>query len=184
MLGIKNPNTENIIRLFANEKLLTVQRQHWIVLFVPFFAQAITLIAVGVGVGLVFFYQLPWIFPTITIYLALLVICFLSMIGTFTFMDWYYQFYIITNKRVVHTRFFRVGGYYSEEILLDSSLEREVDRRSSNFIYDLLEIADVYIYFQRFDRPEPFTFKTPQDAQLIENILDEVLVKQKGKFIE
>ncbi len=163
------------IRLFDNEEILEVQRQHIITLLTPFFIVGVFLIS---GISLLFsFFNSKYsfefsYFPSALLFTAAF-ISFIQIFIIYTFMSWFYQFYIITSKRLIHVCFFRVGGFHLDEVFHHQTKPLEIDRHPQNFILDLLGIEDLYIYFQRFERPEPFVFKTPKDhirlGELLEN---------------
>lgn len=161
-------------KLFPDEKILCTQRQHWIVLLSPIITGIIVLLITLVAAGFLSSQKIILVPSSLVLILVLTVLSFLIILGTFVFMYWYYQFYIITNKRIFHIHFFRIGGFHSDEVFLDISPEREIDRKPPNIFYDLLGIEDVYVYFHRAERPEPFIFKTPSNAEKIEVLLEEI----------
>lgn len=169
--GKKNAD---FLKLFPDEKILCIQRQHWIV---PLFPMMITIILffLALAAGIFLFFQKIFIIPQSIIWsLALTVFSFLIISEIYAFMYWYYQFYIITSKRILHIHFFRIGGYHSDEVFLEISPEREIDRRPPNVFYDLLGIENVFVYFHRAERPEPFIFQLPSNAEEIEALLEEL----------
>ncbi|HSX40546.1 MAG TPA: hypothetical protein VLF68_02940 [Candidatus Saccharimonadales bacterium] len=169
------------LQLFPNETIRIVQRQHWVVLIVPFLVLVLILASVSFLISLVL--QNAHILPLsqlheMSTYTIVTLLCIVLVAGVFIFMRWYFQFYIITNKRLLHIHFFRIGGYYMEEVFLEKLLECEVDSKASNFIYDLLGIEDVYIHFGNIEHNEPFVFEAPSNAQKIEYIVNEHSIKQ------
>lgn len=164
----------DFLKLLPDEKVLCVQRQHPIVLLFPVATTIIIFLMTLGAVGFLSSQKIIFVPLSLVLILVLTVLSFLAIWGTFVFMYWYYQFYIITNKCILHIHFFRIGGYHSDEVFLDVSPEREIDRKPPNIFYDLLGIEDVYVYFHRFERPEPFIFKTPSNAQQIETLLEEI----------
>lgn len=163
----------NLIKLYRGEKIVEAQRQHKIVLILPIFAASTIGIVASVGMIVLLYQQFLEIPFLIIVNLFLTLISFLLVYATYTFMYWYYQFYIITTRCIMHKHFFRIAGYDVEEIFLETSPEREITRYSSNPIYGLFDIEDIYVYFQR-PGIEIFTFKTPENAQKIEDCLKEV----------
>lgn len=168
--------------MHGQEKVLEVQRQHPIVLLVP---SLIILLLILIGISPFFLLPLQTLFKIPNI---ILIDFFLIMIGlilifsTYAFMYWYYQFYVITNKCLFHRHFFRMGGYYSEEVFLETSPERDIRREASNLFYSLLNIDDITVLFQR-PGLEVFVFKTPESAQRLEDALEEVILieQERGK---
>lgn len=175
---ITKSSFEDIIRLQPNEKILVVQRQHLITLFTPFFY--ILIIFVFSLVGL-FSIQIQSYFtiPEVLIWdILVVVVCFLTTFGIFSYLYWYYQFYIITNKCILHRHFFRLGGHHSEEVFLETSPEREIKRAASNFLYSLLDIENVEVSFQRPGIGD-FVFEAPENPQEIEDILEKISYERK-----
>lgn len=70
-----------------------------------------------------------------------------------------------------------MAGFYSESVMLNQMHEQRMERDSPNLIYDFLKIQDLYIFFHKLEREEPFIFKTPEDAQLLEDLLQELIIK-------
>ena len=168
-----------IIKCQAGEKILCVQRKHPIVLVVPLVFPII----------MFFFFLFSLVFlapllpqissiltPHLTLYTIVTMLCALLLIETFLFMDWYYQFYVITNKVILYRHCFRISGFYSEEVFFDKMHQREIRRDSQNILYDFLKIQDVYVYFNKLEQEEPFLFKTPENAQQIEDLLDNLTI--------
>lgn len=172
----------SIIRCAEGEKILCVQRQHLLALIFPMIGQIIA--TVFILFSLIFiFYSLVGLFPftlsgsTLIAYFTLAAISILLVILTFTFMTWYYHFYIITNKAIIQRNSFRMAGFYSESVMLNQMHQQRMERDSTNLIYDFLKIQDLYVYFHKLEREEPFVFKTPEDAQLLEDLLQELIIK-------
>lgn len=172
----------SIIRCAEGEKILCVQRQHPIALITPMFGQIIAFIFILSSLIFIF-YSLVGLFPftlsgsTLIALVTLAAISILLLTLTFTFMTWYYQFYIITNKAIVHRNSFRMAGFYSESVMLNQMHQQRMERDSPNLIYDFLKIQDLYVYFHKLEREEPFIFKTPDNAQLLEDLLQELVIK-------
>lgn len=171
-----------IIKCAEGEKILCVQRQHPIVLIMPLVLPII--IFSLVLLSLVFFtplltQTLPFLIPTptLTVYVALALLSLLLLIATFTFMTWYYQFYIITNKAIIHRNCFRLVGFYSEAVFGEKMHVQDILRNPPNLLYDFLKIQNVYVYFHKLEREEPFIFKTPENAQEIEDIIQSLIIQ-------
>ncbi|GEM_PF-1896022 len=176
-----------IIKCAAGEKILCVQRQHPITLIAPL---VLPIIIFSLALlSLVFLTLLlpqtfPLLTPTLTLYITLTMFSLLLLIETFTFMTWYYQFYIITNKAIVHRYSFRIASAYSEAVFGEKMHVQDIVRNPPNLLYDFLKIQDVYVYFHKLEREEPFIFKTPEDAQKIEDIIQDLITQtnhEKGK---
>jgi|SRR3989344_3241157 len=174
-----------IIRVTDGEEILCVQRQHPIVLLSQMFFLSITLLFVPMLI-LLTSHSLSNIFPFINnqiliSYLLLTTLSAFLVIELYTFMNWYYQFYIITNKAIVHRQSFRIFGIFSESVYGENMHVQDIARNSPNIIYDLLKIQDVYVYFHKLEREEPFIFKTPQNAQAIDDLLQDLIIQSARK---
>lgn len=181
---IKTLEHFDMLRLLSDEKVLLIQREHWIVLVVPALINILMLVVLFALVCFVFLYAnlLPFqLTPFVFLYLFLLIISFLGVMAHYIFMQWYYQYYIITNKRIAHIHFFRVGGFFFEELFFSRLKEKEVKRSASNFIYDLFNIHDVIVAYDAFEKDTGFTFvfKTPANAEQIEALLGEIINKKR-----
>lgn len=93
-------------------------------------------------------------------------------------MDWFYHFYIITNKRLISDHYFKLSGPYYEEVFLKENIE-SVDRIEKNIFYDAFGIEDVSIRFPGFARTEPFTFISPSNPEEIENLIEQFSLEKK-----
>lgn len=172
------------IKLFPKEEVLDIQRQHPIALLIPLSAVILlTLSVIGILMGL-FYYSIyiqdPLVFITATLVMAVTFTSLLAL-ATYIFLHWFYMFYIITSKRLMHVHFFRIGGFHLDEVLHERTDPLEIDREPKNFFLDFLGIEDIYVYFHRFERPEPFIFETPENSNRIEELLEEHLLTRKER---
>ncbi len=165
-----------LIHPLAGEKILCVQRQHLIALIFPMLFPLLGLILL---LMLLFFSQKSFFFlsfnPLYIFYLVLVSFAAILVFETFIFMRWYYQFYIITSRCLIHIHFFRIGGYHIDEVFLERIKEQEIDRKAPNLLLDLFDIEDVYVYFPHLERAEPFVFNMPSNPKKIEDILKELI---------
>lgn len=166
-----------IVKCMLGEKILCVQRQHLIKLIAPLVLRII--VVLSILFPLIFISSsIQQILPfalnnsALIAYVILTILSAFFVIEIYSFMTWYYHFYIITNKAIVHRHSFRIGGPYSEIVYGDKMHIQDITRSSSNVIYDFLKIQDIYVYFHEIERKEPFILQTPSDAQAIEDILD------------
>jgi len=173
-----------LIKLLPGEKILCVQRQHWIVLLEKILPTAAVTAVMLTGLFLPFFQQSLVFLPNyyaLQTYLILVILCVFLIIETYNFLSWFYQFYIITTRCIIHIHFFRIGGFFFEEVFLSQVHQQEISRHASSLFYDLLGLFDVSIYFNELERKEPFIFKTPRNSEAIENLLENLTVKEIDK---
>lgn len=176
----KHLKSLDIISLITGEHVINIQRQHWIVLIVPMIFDILFVVVLFFVSLAVLQPQLPLFeYRLVVGYLVLFCLSFLFIVNTYIFMDWYYTFYIITTKRLIHARYFRLGGTYSEEVFLEGNTIRELDRTASNPIYDFFDIEDVAVYFKELEVHEPFVFKAPSDSRIVKHIIEELCTGKK-----
>ena len=162
------------IELLPGEVVLNVQRKHWIALGMLFLTHFLLATLIFICIAYVLFAENLLITTEFTLSTALLFLSTMAVVGTYTCMNWYFTFYIVTNKRLIVSQYFKIIGAYYEEMVLHKRLELETRRVTENIIYDLLDIEDIYVTIHTEDIPEPFLFKTPQDPQGIEKALAQV----------
>lgn len=180
-----SPNGEfKGLKLFPEEDILDIQRQHKIALLIPLSGLIFSIVLV-VGVLISLIYYSRNLGESILFIPALaassVVLSFLFALAGYIFMHWFYMFYIITNKRLVHVHFFRIGGFHLDEVFHERTDPLEIDREPRNFFLDFLGIEDIYVYFHRFERPEPFIFEAPEDSNKIEELLEEHILKKRDQ---
>lgn len=182
LIGSNGKNVKGI-EFFPHEEVFYVQREHVIVLLLP-----------AVGILLTAFLTISFILVAIRsqyiqdlfylilmLLLALALLCLLSAFAVYTFMRWFYQFYIITNKRLIHIHYFRIGGFHLDEVFYIRTRPTEVERQPRNFLLDFLGIEDVFVFFKNLERTVPFTFNMPPDSDKIEKLLEERMLEGNGK---
>lgn len=172
------------LKLFPEENIMDIQRQHKIALIIPLSGIIFSIILVIVMLISLIYYSgnlggSILFIPALTA--SSVALSFLSALSGYIFMHWFYMFYIITNKRLIHVHFFRIGGFHLDEVFHERTDPLEIDRKPRNFFLDFLGIEDIYVYFQRFERPEPFIFETPEDSNRIEELLEEHILKRRDR---
>ena len=171
----------DLLKLSVGERIICVQRQHWTILVFPLLFALFVLILVS-GASILLFAQKLIVIPPLgnafLLHLFLFILGGVIVFETYTYLFWFYQFYIITNKRIAHRRHFTFGGRHIDEVFLEATPVKEIIRDAQNPLFDMLQLEDVYIYFQRLERPDPFIFKKPEDAREIETIMEKAAVKK------
>lgn len=161
------------IKLFPSEQILDVQREHWLIVAIP--------ISLSLGFIVTILVSLSFVTTKVDLgkdilalvtLLTVAVTSFFINLAVYAFMQWFYQFYIITNKRIAHIHYFRFGGFHLDEVFHQQVNPLEIDKNPPNFFFDFLGIEDIYVYFKKMDRPEPFIFKVPQNAEVIAELLE------------
>ena len=135
------------VKLSEGENILDVQREHPISLLFPVLLNILVVLVLIVSSYAVFTQSFPVPFiGSLMVDVTLIILVFLAISGTHVFMNWYYHFYVVTNKRIISRQFFRLSGEDIDEIYYTVSPIQEVDRKSPNIILDLLGVEDIYIF--------------------------------------
>ena len=173
-----------IVKCVPGEKILTVQRQHPIILLAQIASQTFLALAF---IATTFFFlsyfhilNVSFLNYTLVSYIILAVASSFLLFTTYSFFSWYYRFYIITNKAILHRYSFRIGGEYSETVYADKMHVQDIDRISSNLLYDILRIQDVYVQFQTLEREKPFVFVAPENAQEIDDLIQKLIIESRN----
>lgn len=173
-----------IIKVTDGEEILCVQRQHPVILLSQIFLLSIILFTIPISILLIS-YTLLAVLPLdnqiLISYILLTTLSAFLVIELYTFMNWYYHFYIITNKTIVQRYAFRIGGPFSEAVFGENMHIQQIVRNPPNLIYDFLKIQDVSVYFHELERKDPFIFRSPQNSQEIEDLLQDLIIQSVRK---
>lgn len=175
-----------IIKPGVDEKILCVQRRHPIAIITSLSLQVLFALFLIFSVIFISIF-LPQISPItsnnwiLMTYIALIIISIFLLIAIYTFMSWYYQFYIITNKSILHRYVFRIAGPFSDIVYAERMTVSDIVRHPSNLLYDFLKIQDVYVHFSKLEREDPFIFKTPDNAQQIEDLIHDLVISPRSQ---
>src|SRR5579872_6048475 len=104
------------MNLLNGENILYAERKHWISLFSTLFIHPIILFITIASLLFILKLEYPVSLTILTAKLTLCLLCVLGLLGTFNFMDWYFEFYVITNQRLVKIHYFRIVGTHYDEI--------------------------------------------------------------------
>lgn len=155
------------------EQLILVQRKHWYSFVFPILI--LSFIDIASITGLII---LSSIFPS---YIQLLLsfalfiaIVAATFIGKFI-VDWYFNFYVITSKKIIEVSYKPLTSRHTNEILLDQVKCTEIDTRVDGIIHELLDIGDVIITFDRPTRQEEFVLTDMSNPKKIESNLENAL---------
>lgn len=184
--GIDKSRLEDfpIVKCVEGEKILLVQRQHPIILFNKLFLQVLLFAAIGIS-SISIIYTFLNIFPSVfsnkilSFYIGLTILSAFFLGVIYTFMSWYFHFYIITNKAILVRYGFHITGPFSDAVFGEHMHIQQIIRNPQNMLYDFLKIEDVYVYFYKLEREEPFIFKTPSNPQAIEELLQDLIMDSK-----
>src|SRR3954451_10300985 len=131
---------ENLnIKLLPGEKIYTIQRKHLISMVLPL-ASGVAIIAMLIATSIIVFWLYPVVSPLFFIDVMLIILSILIVFIMSTIMYWFYQFYVITNKRILHIRFFQIQGKLSDEMFFTKNTKIKVSRVATNLIHNILNV--------------------------------------------
>lgn len=155
------------------EELILVQRKHPWVFILPVSASLIF--------GLISFAASFFIYPFVSNYPYLfistffLVLIFISTITIRSIIDWHFNFYVATNKKIIEVAFKPLSSREISEVLLDQVKCTEIDTKINGIVNEFLDIGDVIITFDRPTHQEEFVFTDVEDPKRIETHLENAL---------
>lgn len=176
-----------VVKCVEGEKIISVQRKHPIILFGHLLLLSTTILTIPFSFSLIFFtypelLKMVIIGQVLIVYGGVLALTAIFLvIAIYLFLSWYYHFYVITSKALVDRYSFRLGGEYSEVVFGDKMHVQEIIRKPRNIFYDFLKIYDVYVYFHKLEKEEPFIFRSPQNSQKIEDVIEGLRVGEKDR---
>jgi len=158
------------------EKLLVARREHGIVIALPLIFCGFFFLSFIIGTVFTFFFfpQLALIALAITLVVSNLAISF----GLKIYTDWYYHFFIITNRKILETGYTPFSRSI-DDVFLDQVRITEIDVKMGGFFGQIYDMGDVVIYFDRPSHDKTFTLsnvKNPKScgiflADALENIM-------------
>ena len=154
----------NFITL-SGEQIQVIKRQHPFVLIGPI---------IGIILTSIFVFVLGNILNLLFIKSITTVIIFslLIILSSFAFLlkavlNWYYHLYVITSRKILEINCIPFFSDQIDDVFLDQVRTTEIDAHIPNFIYELLDIGDVTIAFDRPSHDEVFTLskiKSPREV--------------------
>lgn len=153
---------------FPEEKLVIAKRQHPIVFLGPIIFSILISVAV-----IVFIYVISLnVFrsPIVFIGLSLLILIILIGLITKTVVDFYFHFYIVTDRQILEV--IAVPFYKDRifDVLLDQVRTTEIDSKIPSVLHEILDMGDVVIGFDRPSHEQQFVLtniKAPRETELV-----------------
>lgn len=145
------------------EHLLIAKKQHWIVLLAPlFFIVFAGIFFLGVTTGLFIFklLTLPLFIAT-----ALAIINVALAFALHEIIDWYFHVYILSDRKLLEILFQPIFSHVINDVFLDQVRTTEIDIKVQGFLYELLDIGDIIVVFDRPSHEETFIFKNIKDPR-------------------
>lgn len=163
------------------EKLIFAQRKHWLIFAVPLFILSLTGIMCLASLIIASSFFINYTFLLIPAYLLSLI--FMLSLALRSIIDWYFNIYIITNRRIMEVSYSPLSSHQINEVLLDQVKCTEIDTKIEGVINDFLDIGHVTITFDRPTHEEAFVFSYLLNPRKIEAYLQGALYKNASQNI-
>ena len=162
------------------EELILVERKHWLTYGVP--------IAILVAMGLVLIsVVIPFTYSFWGNYLylllpsVLLMIAFISSLSLRSLVDWYFNLYILTNRKIMEVSYRPLSSHQINEVMLDQVKCTEIDTKIEGMVNDILDIGHVMITFDRPTHQDAFVMEYVNDPREIKNYVQSI-VNNNGNY--
>lgn len=182
MIGAKCNLKDRFAKKFLtlqDEHLIYSTRQHWSVLF-PVIALNVLLIA-----GVSIFVSLSSVIAPLYFFSFLLVALIVLTVSLEFFIknlaEWFFHFYIVTNRKIVEVAYRPMYSKVIYEVLLDQVRCTEVDVRASGLTSELLNVGTIFITFDRPTHEKIFTIENIRDPRRAAMHLADSFEMQKYK---
>jgi hypothetical protein len=160
MIGAKCNLKDRFAKRFLTldgEQLIYSTRQHWFTLL-PSFALNV-LFVIFVFLIVISLYTLAPDYFLSSLLLALILLTIIAEIFIKELVEWYFHFYIITNRKIVEVTYKPLNSRAINEVLLDQVRCTEVDVEMRGMLSEVLNIGSVILTFDRPTHEETFTIK-------------------------
>lgn len=172
--------TGNKFITLPGEALILLQRKHVItfllpslsVIFLGLFFTAIAVLAfliISFNIGL-------FIASFLTIFV--LVLTAISKLS----IDWLFNFYVVTNRKIIEIRYAPLFMRETNEVLLDQVRCTEIDARIDGIVNEVFDIGDVILTFDRPTHQQELIFESIKDPKSVESYLESAILPQSGRM--
>lgn len=168
MIGAKCNLKDRFAKRFLTlegEQLICSTRQHWFTL-IPFFIGNLLLTLFVIVIAFSFYFVAPIYFP-IALLLTLIFLMIIAEILIKDLVEWYFHFYIITNRKILEVTYKPLSSRAINEVLLDQVRCTEVDVEMRGTVSEILNIGNVVLTFDRPTHEETFTIKRIKEPRKI-----------------
>lgn len=158
------------------ENLTFIQRKHWSVFAFPIFMLFIMALFFMGLLTFAFRYFSSYT-PQLILLSALIVLFFLSL-ALRSIIDWYFNMYVVTNRKMIEVSYSPLAAHKINQVLLDQVRCTEIDTQIEGIVNDFLDIGNVIITFDRPTHQEEFIFESVKDPRDIEKYLQETMCQE------
>lgn len=157
------------------EKLIFAQRKHWLAVGLPIFILSVMGIMCLASLIVTSLFFMNYMFLLIPAYLLLLI--FMLSLALKLIINWYFNIYIVTNRKIMEISYSPLSSHQTNEVLLDQVKCTEIDTKIEGLINDFLDIGQVIITFDRPTHQEEFVFNYMESPRTIEAYLQGALYR-------
>lgn len=155
------------------EELIFAQRKHWLTFATPIFMLSIMGIAASIALIIASSMFINYLFLLLPAFLLMSV--FILSVSLRSIIEWYFNIYVITNKKIMEISYNPLSSQQVNEVLLDQVKCTEIDIRTEGFLNDILDIGHVIVTFDRPTHQEEFVFDYVESPRQIEAYLEGAL---------
>lgn len=155
------------------EELILVERKHWSTFVMPLALLVIIGAIASAGIIIASSFLTDYIFLLIPA--LLLTISFILSLAVRSIIDWYFNLYIVTNRKIMELSYIPLSSHQTNSILLDQVKCTEIDTKIEGLINDLLDIGHVVITFDRPTHKEAFILEHLHNPEKVESYLQDAL---------
>lgn len=157
----------------SDEKLLYVGKSSIVVLIPRFLVMILGMVLLYIFIHSVILVILSN--PAMYILGIFILMLFSLIMSGFLVIDWLFDFYIVTNKKIIDMQYAPPFSHNLSTILLDQVRCTEVDMQKNGLWRELLDIGNVTITFDRPTHQESFTLNEIRHPEQVSLYLGHVL---------
>ena len=181
MIGAKCDLKDRFARRFLTldeEQLIFSTRQHWSIL-IPVFSINIFLILLVAVLTAFSTFMLPIYFFTFLI-LGIIILTISLEILIKLLVEWFFHFYIVTNRKIVEVAYRPMFSKIIHEVLLDQVRCTEVDVKANGLSNEIFNVGTVLITFDRPTNEKIFTLEFIKEPRKVAMHLGDAFGMQKN----
>lgn len=158
---------------FSGEKIFVAKRQHPIVLFTPILLTLLLLVVII----LLLYFVTTQLFQSLILFIGLSLLIVVIAINLLTkfITDYFFHFYIISNRKILELSVVPLFRDKINDVLLDQVRITEIEVKMPSLIHEIFDMGDVIIEFDRPSHLELFTLNNIKDPRTTGNILSREL---------
>lgn len=162
--NLRHRFAKNFLTL-ESEQIIHSTREHWLTLLPLFAINAFLVLLAGTFVFTLSVFSASYFFLSVLVALIFLIV--ITQVTIKEIVEWYFHFYIITNRKIVEVAYRPLFSRSINEVLLDQVRCTEVDVEMRGIFSEVLNIGNVMLTFDRPTHEETFTLKRIRDPRRV-----------------